>query len=215
MSHASQFFLKAYFESVPNDINYILDGPECTIKFTSKWLLKKLLAHLHLHMEYKCVHKKFGTMLDNKSGDLLVSLSWALGRASIFSESACDFHIDHSGKDYSKQKVLREAGEIVNDLFRGEISKSNSENWHFQPNYFNVHKEVEKINPLLWHFIECATSSTQERKGTPSREENTFIKKCRRLFLVSIVAFCTNTQHTTLMHTLLADTIEMCGVLES
>ncbi len=99
----------------------------------------------------------------------------------------------------------------MNDFIREEISKSNSENWHFQPNYFNVHKEVEKINPLLWHFIECATSSTQERKGTPSREENTFIKKCRRLFLVSILAFCTNTQHTTLMHTLLAETIEMCG----
>ena len=32
------------------------------------------------HMKYKCIHKKFGTILYHKGSDLLVSLSWALGR---------------------------------------------------------------------------------------------------------------------------------------
>ncbi len=129
-------------------------------------------------------------MLYNKSRDPLVSLLWALGRACNFSETACEFIIDHSGKDYSTQKVIRESGEIVYDLICEEISKSNSENWLFPPT-ISMFTKFEKINPLLWHFIECATSSTQERKGTPSRKENTSIKKCRQLFLVSILTFCT------------------------
>jgi len=123
-------------------------------------------------MEYKCEHKKFGTLLYNKSRDLLVSLSWALSRASNLSESTCDFSMGHSERDNSKTKLLREAGEIVNDLIREEISKSSSENWQSNPKYFNVHNEIEKINPSLWRFIECATRSTQERKGTPTRGEN-------------------------------------------
>ena len=43
LPHVSQVFLKEYFQSVPEDTDYTLEEPECTIKFSSKWLLKKLL----------------------------------------------------------------------------------------------------------------------------------------------------------------------------
>ena len=84
LPHVSQVFLKEYFQSVPEDTDYTLEGPECTIKFSSKWLLEKLLAHLDLHMEYKCVHKKFGTLLYNKNRDLLVSLYGPWVELAIF-----------------------------------------------------------------------------------------------------------------------------------
>ena len=100
--------------------------------------VKEVLAQLHLHMEYKCVHKKFDTLLYNKNGDLLVSLSWALGRVSDLSEPTCDFTMGHSGGDNTKTKVLREAGEIVNDLIHEEINKSCSEYWQSNPNFFNI-----------------------------------------------------------------------------
>ena len=62
----------------------------------------------------------------------------------------------------------------MNDLIHEEINKS-SENWQSNPKFFNITNKIRKINPSLWHFIECATKSTLERKGTPTWEENTFI----------------------------------------
>ena len=56
-----------------------LEVGETTIKFTSQWLIHQLLLYLHPHMMCKCVHRKFGTMLLRKGGDILFSLSWALG----------------------------------------------------------------------------------------------------------------------------------------
>ena len=105
----------------------------------------------------------------------------ALGRVSDLSESTCDFTMGHSGGDNTKTKVLREAAEIVNDLIHEEIC---SENWQSNPKFFNITNEIRKINPSLWHFIECATRSTRERMSTRTREENTFIQKCRRLFFL-------------------------------
>lgn len=37
-------------------------------------------------MEYKCIHMKFGTVIYRKEGDLLTSLSWALGTLSSYTE---------------------------------------------------------------------------------------------------------------------------------
>ena len=66
-------------EDTITDASYELEGLEGIVKFSSKWLLQQLIVQLHEHMSYKCVHKKFGTILYNKRGDLLKSLSWALG----------------------------------------------------------------------------------------------------------------------------------------
>ena len=62
-------------DSESNDI-YIVIG-EGTIKFTSNGLLNHLVIYLRQHMSYMCIHKKFGTILYRKGGDLLISLSWA------------------------------------------------------------------------------------------------------------------------------------------
>ena len=53
----SKIFLNEYLasaQSVEDDI--IVESDEGSIKFTSKWLLKHLVMHLHTHMDYKCVH---------------------------------------------------------------------------------------------------------------------------------------------------------------
>ena len=56
-----------------------LEVGESLVKFSSRWLLHQLTTYLHPYMEYKYVHKKYGTMLFRKGSDLLKSLSWALG----------------------------------------------------------------------------------------------------------------------------------------
>ena len=202
----SNFFLKEYLRSTP-DSECILEGKEGTIKFTSKWLLIQLQMHLHLHMEHTCIHKKFGTLLYRKGGDLLISLSWALGRSSTCNNPEEPSYIHTTD---TAIKTLRAAGDLVNNLIHAEISKTCDDDWLSDPECLNIDEHISSINPQLWHFLELMTRSTRERHGI-SCEENNEVKKLRRFFLFTQLSFCTNTQKPTLMHTLLADTVEMCG----
>ena len=59
-----------------------LEVGDSTVKFSSRWMLNQLIIYLHPYMEYKCVHRKYGTMLFRRGGDLLTSLSLALGALS-------------------------------------------------------------------------------------------------------------------------------------
>ena len=49
----------------------------------------------------------------------------------------------------------------------------------------------------------------KQRQG--EAEDNRHIKTLRRYYILCLLMYCTNTQRPTLLHTLLADTIEMCG----
>ena len=59
------------------DLN--LEVGDSTVKFSSRWVLNQLIIHLNPYMQYKCIHMKYGTLLYRKEGNLLTSLSWALG----------------------------------------------------------------------------------------------------------------------------------------
>ena len=61
----------------------ILEVGESTVKFSSRWLLNQLILYLNQHMSYKCIHKRFGTILYRKEGDILTSLSWALSNSNM------------------------------------------------------------------------------------------------------------------------------------
>ena len=71
----SQVFLDAYelTQPVESSDQLYLDVGEGTIKYSSQWLL---IVHLQQHMSYRCIHKRFGTVLFRTGGDLLTSLSW-------------------------------------------------------------------------------------------------------------------------------------------
>ena len=73
-------------------------------------------------MSYKCIHRKFGTVLFRKGGDLLTSLSWALGRmhSNDTTYPICSISTD---MDSNKARVLKEAGDIINDLIHSEIDQ--------------------------------------------------------------------------------------------
>lgn len=93
LPHIANQFLTEYYsdqftEYQADSMDYTLIGRESSIKFTSKWLLKQLLSYLYQHMDHTCVHKKFGTVLYRKGGDLLTSLSWALGRPTFSNDTA-------------------------------------------------------------------------------------------------------------------------------
>ena len=80
-----QVFLETYGVSHSGSIASVelnLEVGYNTVKFSSRWLLHQLIIYLHPYMEYKCVHRKYGTMLFRRGGDLLTSLSLALGALS-------------------------------------------------------------------------------------------------------------------------------------
>lgn len=61
---ACQVFLKSYGMNYSGSVNSVE-------------------LYLDSHILYKCVHKKFGTILFRKGVDVLISLSWALGMLNI------------------------------------------------------------------------------------------------------------------------------------
>ena len=97
LPHVSRVFLCAYDHCGLDSDEQILEGRENTIKFSSRWLLKQLIMHLCKHMEHKCVHKRFGTVLYRKGGDMLVSL---VGRAAtdLESEPLYEWQSKHSSQ---------------------------------------------------------------------------------------------------------------------
>ena len=126
LPYASKAFLEAYCESSDNENDVpILECTEGTVKFSSSWLLKQLLTHLHSHMEHKCVHRKFGIILFRKGGDLLTSLSWALGRAHTCSETTYTYTNNLSGNesDVTDALILCRAATIVNDVLHHESAE--------------------------------------------------------------------------------------------
>ena len=219
-------FLQEYgvphFGSIKS-VDLTLEVGESVVKFSSRWLLNQLIINLHPYMQYKCVHMKFGTVIYRKGGDLLTSLSWALGALSSAESFQLEENEDqptcksHGGiHDEHRAAVLTEAGHILNDLIHEEIKRSSlmaAEHTN-DPSSLNISKYLEDVNPLLMDFITLATRTIRERQRSrlsSDSEMSKHVKKVRQYFIVCLLLFCTNPKQPTPMHNLLADVIEVCG----
>lgn len=210
LPRASQVFIAVYTEnSEQSQTEYVLEIGEGTVNYTTRWLLNQIILHLEPFITYKCVHKKFGTLIFRKDGDILTSLSWALGRP----QSETDSMYTAVGNPQSKANILREAGDIVNDLVQAEIAKISSEHIYSQtnPSDIDIEQQIGHINQELWAFLESCTRTIRERKYGSNQEGNAHIKKLRRFYCLQVLMYCTNIQKPTMFHVLLADIIEMCG----
>ncbi len=123
LPEVSRVFISSYTKSdnitvAISDID--LDVGDSTIKFTSKWLLNKLIVHLHSYMNSKCVHKKYSTILYRKNGDLLSSLSWALGTSTYTNNNDQSHYTTHQPNTLP---LLEQTGLIINELVHHEIKK--------------------------------------------------------------------------------------------
>ncbi len=110
----SKVFCSQYLASGSSPVSEhtILENSEGTVKFSSKWLMKQLTVHLYTHIASKCVHKQFGT---KNGGDLLTSLSWALGACKHEPPEEA-FYLHTKGGKLDKSKILKEASDILNDI---------------------------------------------------------------------------------------------------
>ena len=71
--HVASVFVEAYgsTSAVISQQPVHLEVGEGINDFSMRWLLNQLIVYLQQHMSYKCVHRKFGTILFCKGGDLV------------------------------------------------------------------------------------------------------------------------------------------------
>ena len=144
--------------SSPESEEHILENKKGTVKFTSRWMLHQLKLYLTSHIEHKCMHKKFGTVLYSKGVDILTSLSWALGAGTLPKD--LEYMASKPEQTILRDDViLKKTGYIINNLVHSELSTlSNSKH----PEKFNFDDEIGKINPTLWCFFESITRTVRE-----------------------------------------------------
>ena len=202
LTSACAVFLEAYTgerytESISSLEVYIETG-DSTIHFTSRWLLHQLIIHLKNYMDFRCIHKKFGTILYKHGGDLLTSLSWALGTNS-HRQPDLIYNISKKATK-SCPEVLNQSAELLNDLIHKEISRLATDPFTSDPSNLSVDKFLNDVNSQLTTFLSIATQSIRERHGTWYHT-----KKIRHFF---ILMYCTNPKQATPLHNILADIVE-------
>ena len=103
-----------------------------------------------------------------------------------------------------------EAGDIINDIIHSEITRHSRSDLIKNMDQINIDQQINNINPALWLFIESITRTVKQRQGT-DKEDDSLVKKLRRYYIFCLFLYCSNTQKPTVIHVLLADTIEVCG----
>ena len=131
-------------------IDVDLEIGDSTVTFSSRWLLHQLITYIHPYLQYKCIHRTFGTVLFfRKGGDLLASLSWALGAMSYKSFQSSSFLLtpETTGTGAGhREKVIEEAGCILNDLIHEELQQQS----HQDPSALDIDKYMEDRYPSTY-----------------------------------------------------------------
>ena len=167
------------------------------------------ISSSYAHLSYRCIHRKFGIFY-RTGGDLLTSLSWALGSPKVQATEQLEY-ID-GGLDINTAQIMHEAGYIMNDLLHNEIKRLATE--ANEPREFNIDSFVDKVNPQLWQLLSCATSTVREWYNpllSIESDKGEKVRKVRRFYILCLLMFCINPSCPSPIHTLLADTVEVCG----
>ena len=104
--------------------------------------------------------------------------------------------------------MLREAGQIINELIHDEIRKLRGISINLTT--FDIAQSITAINPELWDFICQCTQSVRGRAGQTNKDDEN-MKTIRRFFIINMMMYTTNPFTCTTVHHLLADTVEVCG----
>ena len=203
LPNISKMFCQEYDqENIASDLH--LEVSEGTITFTSKWLLSQLILHFQDHIKYKCSHRKFGTVLFHKGSDLLVSLSWALGRVH---ENTIHDPYTHNPPT-NQLSVVMEAAHTINEKIHSEIANMERENSIHSPSGLNLGDLMNKSDPILQSFLEAVTRAKRDQifsnRNTRSQPE---CQKVTTVFLKCLLMYCANSRTPTPLHILLSDTI--------
>ena len=162
---ACQIFLQAYSDdqigSTPTELT--LEVGESCVRFTSQWLLNQLILHLNQYKLYKCMHKKFGTILYRRGGDILTSLSWALSSSHTNKESI--YKRDTISLQSNNKVALNKAAYILNDLLHEENRRLSASKCDDDALLFDIDKYLQTVNPSIVQFLLSVTSTVHANLG--------------------------------------------------
>ena len=141
-------------------------------------------------MNFNCIIKRIGTLIYPRNSDPLKSLSLALHNTQ--SDSSLDF-LPTKERESSHESVLREAGDIINDMLHTEIRRLREESVDLTT--FNLKDSIENTNKSPWDFIQSCTQSVQGQTGRVNSDDN-YTKTVRRFSIL----FTTNSSCATILH---------------
>ena len=196
---------------------------------TNRWLLSSISNHLHEHLGIVCKHKRYGTLLYRKNGDLLKSLSKALGNAqrlckiATYSKHECSsvFSADlGKGKstDITEDSILQ-ACTALNVRMNQQI-KNLVQTYQNDPilcESFDPDAMLQQLDPLLIQCIQILTKPVRERRQLFSQQDlhdssgTLKSKSMKQLYCLCTLFFCTNSQRNMPLQYLLADAILCMG----
>ena len=176
-----------------------------------------------------CKHKKYGTLLYYKNGDILRALSKALGITQYTKRSENALREDYSevvksvshprSKEELTDKDILQACMALNSKINQQI---NSVIKHYQKDpllcaRFSPEALIKQLDPLLIQCIQALTKPVQQRRRLFSHQEpletsgTVQSKTIKQLYCLSTIFFCTNPQCNMPLHYLLSDAILCLG----
>ena len=190
LSTVSTIFAEAYtgckVTTNASEIALHIETEDCITKFNSRWLLNYLIIYLNDYLQFKCIHKRFGTMLYRRDGDILTSLSWALGAAVV--NLTLKFQIS---------EVLYQGALCINGILHDKIKRI-SEMPDFHVN--SVTAFLDQTDKQLVNFLKIATKSVKHGHSLPLSQHSNHSKIA---FIVCLLINCTNAKQLTPFHNII------------
>jgi hypothetical protein len=161
LSSACEIFVNMYSgETIIDSISYVelyLETEDSTIRFTSRWLLNQLIIHLQKNLNFKCIRKKYGIILYKRDGDLLTSLSYALGGNAKPNNSFNN--VSTTDTCLSDSELLVPSAKYINGLLHNEIARLSLHST--DSSELSVDQFLNSINDELIKFLTIATQNTR------------------------------------------------------
>ena len=158
------------------------------------WLRSSLSSLLQHHMAYKCSIPKYGTLIYRYGGDLIHSLTIALGQSN-------HNPINGSDDDIMLTKVCQNTNSKLHDQINKLLQSDSQQSHKFE--HFNLNVVIDDLDPTIWKALCMITQSTNRKLN--------HVRKVRTLFAVCKIFFIINRQCSFPLHTLIANVVVAYG----
>ena len=167
---------------------------------TARWLHNQLATSFKHHIAYACKIKKHGTILFRK-GKELDALSHALPNQKV-----SEFNLDPVSEaqplsDETQRVVLNDLNARVHHLITKLLSQDSASPFDLMS--FDVDTFIDSVDPKLWEAICQLTMTITERRRKLKSTASQSVKKLRRLFILCMIMFHTNSRCSMPLHTLM------------
>ena len=178
---------------------------------TPRNILGHLAHQLQHHLQYRCVTRKYGTVLFRFSEDALPALSHALWKVCQLEHknTSCNTSKQPNQSADSTQSVSQVLESInTKVLAQAKTFVEKDTLMQLEHTKLNFDKIISEIDPDLWESIVLLTQSASEKKKGSETHHN---KKLRRLYLLCTMLFIADNRCCFPLHTLLADIVDSQG----